>query len=75
MTLLAEMSTGWTYPPRAKKAHWFSTEGQSACGKYQIKWTSAGAAYLPTSIFRERELCPKCLHSEIRLEAVRNARM
>jgi hypothetical protein len=60
MNLMQSKKSGWAFPPKAKKAHFFNNDGISACEKYTIKWSNS-PAYLPIGAFSINELCPKCI--------------
>ena len=59
--ILEELESGWTYPYRAKKAHYFdNNKGESICRKY--KKTGWRSSLLPTTVFLYKsELCFGCL--------------
>lgn len=66
MNLLEQAKSGWTYPPRAQKAHFFEStnetgsKAKSACGKYNINWSN-GPAYVPMTAFQfSSEQCAVC---------------
>lgn len=60
MKILKELKSGWTFPPRAHKAHYFSEDGVSTCKKFTIKWSN-GSAYLPASAMYESQCCKRCM--------------
>jgi len=60
MNLLEKLESGWLFPYRAKKAHYYQANTTtSACGKHTMK-ESSKVGLIPIGICYKNQLCNKC---------------